>query len=456
MGRILDTLKLKHWREHPDEFWKVLSRNRHHTLTEKESIFWRDMADLDINRIMMCSGSGTGKTYNLGALALWSPICLPPFLGRRYDVIICSGSLPQSQKLYEFTREFLESDPLIEDQVVGDTTKTRVDFKHGSVKALPASDKQLYSTHADLLIIDEAVEAGDKVLKHMYRIPATSELSRIVLSSTPHTPEDGTLSDFVDMWENVGNKYPDYVPGSGGWKRYTASWADCHWITDEEIEEARAGMSEERFQILCMGIPQPVVGTYFNTDDIRDKVRVEGNKPDIPLDEGVVSIGVDWGFQHPTVINIVHITDSQVTQIHEEGKEGVRFTEWNDRISELYDYYYQRYPTYVLADSSHIGENQRLRHEYNIPLRAVKFKSAKGRMLENLRAMIEHGRIRIWEGYDSTLRQLARYVLGKKKDDDYVDALALACFQRTRFPRTVAPKSSENRKRRGRFYISVK
>ena len=70
MGRVLDALKIKHWREHPGDFWKVLSKNRNHTLTEKEAIFWADMADLNINRIMMCSGSGTGKTYNLGALAL--------------------------------------------------------------------------------------------------------------------------------------------------------------------------------------------------------------------------------------------------------------------------------------------------------------------------------------------------------------------------------------------------
>jgi hypothetical protein len=445
MGKLNDLMLLKHWREHPTEFWKVATAKRKHQLNIKEEIFLNDIKLLKYNRMMMCCGSGTGKTFNLGAVALWSALVLPPFIGQRYDVVIASGSINQSQKLYSYSREFLESHPVIENSIDGESTKTKVVLTNGTITALPASDKSLYSVHADLMIVDEAVEAGGEVLKHMYRIVGPSPYSRIILSSTPHNPQAGYTSQFVDMWENVANKYPDWQ-GKRGWKRYAWNWMDCPWISDEQLQEARAGYSEELFQVLCMGEPHPVIGTFFQMEDIRDHVRIDDRIR--AASNSIIIIGVDWGYSpNPTAIVVVQYVGDEVHVIHTEAKTGVKFSDWNDRIEALYEQYTDMgNEVYVYSDASHIGENQRLKNEKHLPLSPIKFKAHKPRMLENIRYMVENGKIKIWQGYDELLRQLSRYVMNSKDNVDLLEALMLALYYR---------KGRTGSTRRNRFYIEM-
>jgi len=83
------------------------------------------------------------------------------------------------------------------------------------------------------------------------------------------------------------------------------------------------------------------------------------------------------------------------------------------------------------ADSSHIGENQRL-IQAGVRLLPVKFKTFRLQILENLKWLMENKRIRFCnadrDGVELT-NQLRRFQLKKKPGQDRIDSLALAVMR---------------------------
>ena len=84
-----------------------------------------------------------------------------------------------------------------------------------------------------------------------------------------------------------------------------------------------------------------------------------------------------------------------------------------DKIHDMIDFMVSKYKiATIIADSSHIFENERLQKRLRpqgVRIILVPFKSEKGRMIEQLRSLIEHHKIKIWEHERDLIQELINY-----------------------------------------------
>jgi hypothetical protein len=403
--------KLVTWRYHPDKFFEDV-RPDVDKCTNNQVVFFRDVANGEVKSIILCSARGTSKTLCLAATAVWFVVVLPYFTKIPCRVVVLSGSQIQSDILYDYCLEIINGNEYIRSQVIEKPLRSVTKFKMGWIKPLPASLKSTLGHRADLLIIDEAVEAGADIIKRAFSILAGSKYNKKILSSTPHD----YLSLFVDIWEDP-DKY-QYAK-HGYW-----SQLECPWITAEEIEERRRVLDEHTFNVDVLGIPTPM-DTFFPLDDIRE-CRVDEKIKHNP--DARTQLGIDWGWSpSPTVLTVVQVLGDrdhvQVLYQKPFKRESPKVMDQKiDGLVEQYDI------NRILVDNSHIHENERLR-ERGHRVQAIKFKGKKGQIMGELRRLVSSHELEYWEGEWGLTDQLRRYTEEKKKDQDRVDSLALACWK---------------------------
>jgi len=415
---IQDVFYWVKWYHKPSLFYQAI-------YNEKPSIDQAKFLDLlpspENNRIMICAAGGVGKTKALGCVALYFPTVYSRMIQKPVNTLIISGSQEQSRILYQYSQKGLNH-PEISKLILGESLKTHTNFTTGSyLKALPRSFKALFGQHAHVVIVDEAVEAGDDVILDTYRIVSGQNQNRIILSSTPQN----YMSLFVEMWENRAKKYDNWI---------RLSWAKsrCHWIHPSEIEEARKALPPDKFAIFWEGKPVPLVGTLISQEDLKScsppvrsfKYNPEGERP---------VMGIDWGYSpNPTVICIRQKIDSIYYVLKTEEFKGKQFKQVQDWIAHYYTLYNVGR---VYVDSEDIGENQRLVSEHNVPVIPVKFKSEKPFLRSWMKALFEQHLIRIPEECVKLKQQLSQYTYETKIKEDYVDALMLALKEPALFKR---------------------
>jgi len=129
--------------------------------------------------------------------------------------------------------------------------------------------------------------------------------------------------------------------------------------------------------------------------------------------------------RHPTVAIIVQFDPiSGMVEVIETREW--RFERFLDVVEEIAQLAYTYSVHLILCDRSHIGNNQELIAK-GLPVIEVAFTNEKAIMRSNLRALIEQHKIKIWVGFEKLIEQLRIYTRDTKRNDDYVDALMLAC-----------------------------
>jgi len=411
-------LKLLEWIADPVIFFKDVFGQDPYPYQAK---IMRELRNLDINRVLICAAGGTGKTKLIGGIGLYGAIVLPELTKQPYRVIILGGSGQQSHIVYGYIKDAIRDNPKVKSMIDGDPLQSITKFKNKSViKALTKSFKSIYGQHGDLVIIDEAVEAGDFVIRDSFRIIGESPYSRIILSTTPH---DYT-SLFVDMWSDK-KEYPDYNLNKrqiGAWKRYSWSTMNCPRITTQMIKEAKQHLPEWMFQVYWMGKPYPLIGTMVSLDKV--KVATKDNpifkyeeKYDHPI------IGFDWGF-HPNPGAGILVQKKEdiwyvlkyklFHKIHPD-----KVLDWIETTARDYNI------SHIFVDSADIGEYLRLM-DRGLPVYPIKFKNEKFIMQSNLTNIFEKELIKIPEDFIPITKQLRKYTYDTKVDEDLVDALMLA------------------------------
>jgi len=372
----------------------------------------KDITNLDLDKILICSAGNTGKTLLLANIALWSCTELSYIvLQKPYSVIIESGSLEQSKTLYDYLKVWLESNSILSKLVKGEPLKTNTEFTNRSfIKALPASWKSVFGQHCNLLIIDEAVEAGDELIEDSLRVIATSKPNRRILSSTPHNYN----SLFVTMWEKK-EQYKD-------WKRFSWSALDCPLYTKEAIEEAKK-KGNMYFEIFYLGKPYPLKGTMIEPDSLKKCTRgnpiFQYNK-----DFGYVVMGIDWGwYPDPTAIVIIQRNEEEVRVLYYDQRKREDPEHLVERIVNLV----KQYNVERIFSDSHNKHMNALVRKKGLPLYEVSFKGEKNLLQSNLTTLIEREILKIPEEYIPLIWQIRQYTYETKDNDDLVDALMLAC-----------------------------
>ena len=419
---MTETIQILEWWASPARFFKDIFHIDAYPYQEKVIT---DIKNVDINRIMITAAGGTGKTQLIAVIALFSAIVFPTiFETKGYRVIILGGSEDQARIVYSYILDALKASPILKEMVDGEPLQTITKFKNGStIKALAKSFKSIYGQHGDLVIVDEAVEAGDFVIRDSFRIIAESKYSRIILSTTPH---DFT-SLFVDMWMDKKN-YPEWLPEVkevGSWKRYQWSAMDCPSITTERVQEAKKTLPEWMFQVYWLGEPFPLIGTMIPLDKVREATK------DMPIfnyqqDGARPILGFDWGFYPNPGAGILVQKQEEYWVVL---KYKLFYKEHPDKVLDWIEQNARDYKvSSIYVDSSSISEYLRLM-DRGLPVYPIKFKTDKFLMQSNLLNIFEKGLIKIPEDFIPLIKQLKKYTYETKIDEDLVDALMLALRQ---------------------------
>jgi len=391
------------WRWNPALFFEEVTGR---TPTTYQNKFFEIIRDLQNDAILICSGTGLGKTFSLAAVALWSATCLPLVEGlERYDVAIASGSLKQARYVYRYLSDFIDNSDILQRLVVGEVLKTKVSFRKGEVRCYPASPKSLFGVHANLLIIDEAVEAGDDVFVHLGRITLPCFPRRVILSSTPHR----YTSRFVELWLDR-KRYTE-------WLRLAWSPLEAPWISSSEIERIRKRLTDEEFRSIILGEPTPLADTVFSLKALRNAaVDAIETKKEVPA-----IMGIDWGFTiSPTAIVIIQEVGEEIRVVYTR-----EF--WKPDMDRLLDEIVNLTKVYdvqkVFCDIHQKGENQRLRKK-GVRVTEVTGEQRKESILK-VRSLLLDKKLLIPRD-SGLLQQMLRLTPTTKKGDDLIDAFLFA------------------------------
>lgn len=400
------------WRRCPDIFYEDITGL---FPIDKQRQLLRDLTDFNINRILVCAASGTGKTLLLAVLAEWHTLILPQIIKQPYKVAILAGSQRQADTLYQYILQHIQKSEWLQSQLAKEPLKSYVLWANqSSIISLPASPTAYHGLHPNLLIIDEAEDAAMKDEKLILDAPsriAGMPYSRLILSATPYY---GTIFCKYYYEEKV---YPE-------WKRYHWTALDCPWISKQEIQWAKDHLPPSEFKIRWEGtfVEGPEEAMFRRKDILNLKIEERPR----PVEDQPVILCIDWGYKpHPTGVIVLQKVGKRYIILEAELWKEITYPEQIKRIQALAERYKV---TEVRADSEAIGECQRLK-ELGLPVKPISFRGNKPRMLEALRASVEEGRLTIWEGFSELLSELAYYHPKRGKGDDLVDALMLAMLE---------------------------
>jgi len=359
-------------------------------------------------RVLVCSANKTGKTLLLAVIALWFTTVYAQIIGRPIKVLLVSGSWTQAKKLHSFISDFIDH-PYIKDLISGDPKVTELHLKDGSwIKSFTASEKQVLGEHPDIYGGDEAVLIPDLIIDDSYsRIIG---LKMILLVATPET--EYYYSRFIEMWSDK-EKYPN-------WERLSWSSFDCPWISLQEIKEAEAVLSSDKFNAKWKGEPSfNPRGSLFDAEKLQKNVMVKECKFD---KETPSYMGVDFGSKNPTVITIFQKEGEIWYLVYAEA-----WTEKSrDFVMQRIAFLVKEYNVMLInADAAIpwlIRDLQQLRV---CRIKGISFRGNKPRMQFGLQSLIEHDQIKIPEKHKTALMQLSVYTADTHEKDDWVDSIML-------------------------------
>jgi len=411
-------LLLRYWYNNPSVFFQEVTKALHppdgYTPSKKQQELF-DLVKNKVLRILLSACNAAGKTLSTAVIsilisAVWSEIEEYP-----YKALCISGSWQQANVLHDYIRELLKH-PILNEMIRGEATATKVYFKNGgSIRTFTGSEKQVYGQHTDLYILDEAVLIEDIIIDDIYSRISGSPLGMILMTSTPEV--EHYFSKFISIYENEKD-YPE-------WIRLNWSALDCPWKSIKEMNEARLHLSKAKFKAKWEGLPSfEARGALFDTDKIRKEVRV---KPEIcKFDKAKpTSMGIDWGFKHPTVIAIFQEENDIKYMVYCEDWKQKPWDYIKARIIHLANEYNVQIIHADAEDPWRMDELKKLKELQGVQINPVHFRGEKAKLQFNLQTLIEKGQIKIPETYSEALRQLSVYTEDTKLNDDFVDAIML-------------------------------
>jgi len=412
----LKELQLDIWENDPIQFYRDIYKEDPYPY--QEEVLQEIKKYPKIKRILICAAGGTGKTKLLACVALYLVCIMSRILNTPISLVIISGSKDQARNLYEYCRVALQDNEILASEVDGEPLISMTKLKNRSIiRAVPNSLKAIQGLHTDIVIIDEAVLAGNFIIRDAFRIVAQSDKDLIILSGTPMNQEGGEL--FIELFQDE-DQYPE-------WKRFHWSAKDCPSISTEQYLEASKNLPEDMFSIFWEGEPYQLAGSLIPFDKLKIACK------DIPIikkdpNGGRIIGGIDWGWADPTAIVILQLPkdpEDKINILYIDQWRREQFKDLHDRIVQLSkEYQVEEWHT----DASDVGENQRL-EERGLNVIPIGFNQNKVEMQTNLKLIFHQERIRIPNEYYDLIKQLRKYNWDTKKGEDLIDALMLALYK---------------------------
>jgi len=377
-------------------------------------------ADLDKTQIILSAGRGAGKSKVVSWIVAWSMACLPDVF-EKYNVVILGGSSEQSKIMYSYFKDNIYKTKYLETRLVADPTKSETKFESGFVKALTASERAVRGPHPELLILDEVAAADDEIMRSALPMISGSLHGRVIMLSTPHR----MFGLFQDYWENADlYEYEKFGP----WPL-----TNCPHINQQWVERMRVQYTPQKFAVEILGKPAEGGALVFNAKWVDACVAEEpfGLNPNYDHDGGV-----DWGHVNPTVL--VKSQGFIDGKIYIPGPDKMwQYEQFPVIQQELMHTYKTKRGNKYYADSSHIGENQRM-IENGIDTEAIRFtKESKKAMAELAQYLVWKGMLVISPDNEILIKQMKKYHWVKmssgdeklsKDETDNVEAFLLSLY----------------------------
>jgi len=416
---LISSLQEEIFYQDPNKFFEYVWNIYGYKPSKAQSNIFSCIKDMK-TRIMVVSANGTGKTISLATIALYLTTVYSNKIQQPIKVLLIAGSWSQAHTLQEYVNHGLRT-KYIKEQVEGEPTKTRVNFKNGSwILSATASDFQVFGKHVDALFIDEAVMVSETIINDAFSRIIGSSLGLIILSSTPEPKY--YFSKFVNMWERR-DEYPDTE-----WVRISIKASDCPWIKHEEIEEARKSLSEEEFNAKWLGIPSFTrISNVFSIKDLNECLIDEVKY----IPEMTSVAGLDFGFFNPCAIVFVQKENDNVFIVHAEEWSEVPWSKQKKAIKRLIT----KYNTSTLyCDSTRPELIRDLQNELNCQVIPVPFASQKPSMQMNAGRLVMEHRLFIPREFKKLIQEMSIYTTTTKTNDDLVDALMLSLREEQLIP----------------------
>jgi len=256
-----------------------------------------------------------GKTILVAIIAVWLVLKKQTF-----RVFILAGSQDQAGWLYDYCREILapRGSPAIAEFfgqfIVGGQDgigKSRIRFNLGGwIMYAPASEKQVNAPTADALIMDEYVLIPTNIVEEAWPMIRSSEEPMRFLLSTATAGKANTES-FLDLLDDSDKL---------GFEKFEWGPEDCKFlqtdVANQDSDIAKLILSGEMFLTQYEGGIPKRAGRIFARTQLREAfIPLDPNNPDhlmdgTPFEEdperrisrGEAKGGIDWGFDHDTVI----------------------------------------------------------------------------------------------------------------------------------------------------------
>jgi len=407
---LVDRLKYLAYRNNASLFMEVECGLKP---SPKQAEFLKAMENLDNQRALVCASANSGKTVLMAVLAVWSCTVLPYFLKRPYEVAILGGSGEQSKRAYRWVMRFIFNSEWIASKIKGEPKVERTDYIDGSsISMLKCSETSVRGVHPDCAILDEAASIPTPLAKAAIVRVDASPNPRLIMDSTPHI----YYSLFVEYWFN-SEKY--------NFKRYGWNSYDCPWIPKDRIDKRRGTLDDRTFKIEYLAEPTPLKTTLIEASEIADAI-IADTRPEL---EGKMVLSIDWGREHPTAVSVWQKQGDFDVCLYSGERARTRFSEVQEWIKTLIEDRYTKMIDVIVADRSHIGENERLQ-EAGYYVVQIPFGPTKEAMKSYAQARFEKRRVRIPKSAEQLIKELQTYTdIGQKEKDDNVDSMLMALWE---------------------------
>jgi len=384
------------------------------------------------SQIIVKAPRGSGKT-NIAAISFAHLHRTDP----TWKILVQSGSYEQARHLNSYYQPLITNPELFpQDQLLHEPTANLTQFKAGGyLRILSASEKQSRGSHVDILALDEAVLITQDLIDAIWPTVRTSKRPKRILMSTP-SPKT-SLEWFVRIWQDADRLK---------FERFELPLQECAWINQEDTDRVQLmyGIDSETYRREFLGEFAERTGRVWDShlidgpptpDKPHPRVIVDPKNQDeypLPLASPATewTIGLDWGYTHPTVITALEKQGETVFARDCRVRTQESFTEIRQEI--ITDY--PKVPVY--ADSSSPGENNDLRR-MGAQLIPVIFSEEKSELINHVRWRLEQGFLKIPNptiepAFLPLVQQMKAYHYDEKSqkpvkvNDDCVDSMLCA------------------------------
>jgi len=230
---------------------------------------------------VICAGRQVGKSALLSVLALHAAFRRPDQL-----VLIVSAGEAAARRLLEDVAALATSAPMLRGAVADDTTSSVVLSNGSTIRAVPASQRQIRGWAVDLLILDEAGFIDPEIWRAAEPAIIARPGSRVILSSSPW----GSVQHFFRVLWQRGMSAPDGQVASWHWPSSISPLVDASLLEEIRSRESPTYFAREYLAEWTEG-----AGSYFTSAEIEGAIADYELVDPAEAEGQMVVGGVDWG-----------------------------------------------------------------------------------------------------------------------------------------------------------------